>query len=631
MKQARIIAKTVRAGAGRLSHAARVLATGVIIAVLGLAWVPMRAAADCGTPGNQVHMYLFWDPTSSYTFPSSEGWALTTAYNGRFIRGEAPANFAQTGGDGSRPFTPSVTATVDPPNQTEVGGGSGTYASSTHTHSPPTFTVASDNNGDSSNPDVPAFRTLQLMEYAPSSGACIPTTIPKGAIALFNSTTMPVNFTLYNGENNKTIRIGSSVTTGGGDTVTNTVSNISGLGVDPNGGTDGAARFNFFNSGSATTLAATHTHGPPSPNYFTTTPTSSLPPYVQPVMGQAAADIPTLSLNLIALFDGDPGNIWTILSNPGGAYYQKFVRPSSTVDLSSDLGSTTHADPTQTVVSGTATPASSDKSFQLGSQTLATADHTHNINFNFGAVSNVPPYVNFVIAQKVSFVLNSFRWYVDPAGASTPAVTDPWPSGGLDINTDSILPAIPAPFRPPDDQYQTQLRLRLQIIVTGNPLVANATAFKLQYQATPNSDCLSGDWTDVGASGADWQYGTNNVADGTQLAASTFTPASTTLEVFSKSNSAGTPNGTNSGNSIEYDWLIQDTSAASGTEYHFRVIETNGTPFGSYYKLNTTSPECPAIVTQPGTEQQLRGGNFFLTNPDVANGQGSEQGFSWAD
>lgn len=621
------------------------LAVGFMLTT-SLLYIPLRVSAAC-TDINQTHMFLFWDPTSinpstgnPYTFPSGKGWQLTTTYNGRFIRGESPANFGQTGGDGSRPFTPTVTTTVGPPNQTVTNGGTtGDYANSSHIHPAPSYTVGADNNGDVSNPDVPVFRTLQLMEYLPGSGSCLPSTIPAGTIAMFNGTTLPTGFAQYTAGNDRMIRIGSSVTTGGGDTITNTISNISGLGVDTNAANDTANRLNLFANANVSP-ASTHTHGPPSPNYFTTTPVSSIPPYVQPILGQATQDIPTLSINITALFDGDPGASWNILSNPGtNNYYQQFIRPGSTFNLSSQ-GSATHTSPATTVVSGPATPQSLDKTWNIGTGQLATADHTHNITFTFGAVSNIPPYVNFVIAQKVSFVMMSFRWYVDPGGVTGTqnTVTDPWPSGSsVDIAPDMVLPAVPAPYRPPDANEQTQLRLRAQILVAGKPLPANGTTFRLQYQATSLNDCLSGNWTDLSDPGAVWRYGTNDLTDGAQLGGtSVFAPPyqSTVMQTFSKSDAGGTAlNAATTGALMEYDWLIQDTGAQSGTQYYFRVVEGNGTPLGSYINTTTFKAECPGITTRPGLDQQLRHGEFFLTNPNAsgANKQDPDQGFEWAD
>lgn len=606
-----------------------VVLAGFVLAI-NIMYLPHRVEAACTDP-NQVHMFLLWDPTSSYTFPSSQGWQLVSTYNSRFIRGEAPANFGQTGGDGSRPFTPSVTATVGLPNTFASGGSNNSFASNANTHNPPTYTVAADDNGDASNPDVPAFRTLQLMEYLPSSGACLPSTIPAGAIALFNSTTLPTKFVAYNANNSKVLRVDSTVHSGGGDTITNTISNISGLTADPNATTDSAGGLNLFPN--TDTSPPTHTHGPPSPNYFTTTPISSLPPYVQPVMGQATADIPTLSINIVALFDADPGPSWSILSNPGGQYYQKFVRPGTDVNLAAQ-GSDTHTDPTKIVVSGPATPTINNGTLNLGGQQLAASTHTHNITFTFGAVSNIPPYVNFVIAQKVSFVMMSFRWYVDPAGVTGTqnTVSDPWPSGpSVDIAPDMVLPAVPAPYRPPDANEQTQLRLRAQILVAGRPLPASGTSFRLQYQATSLNDCLSGDWQDVGV--GDWHYGTNNLTDGAQLTGtSVFTaPASTVLQAFSKSDAGGAAlNAATTGALMEYDWLIQDTGAQSGTQYYFRVVEGDGTPLGSYINTTTFKAECPGITTRPGLDQELRHGEFFLTNPNAGT-QDPDQGFEWAD
>lgn len=625
----------------RLSTKVRV---GIMLAAalfINICWMPLNVFAGC--PANNVtHMYLLWDLGSGYGTSAPTDWSFITSYNGDFIRGDTVANALTTGGTGTRPFTPTINSTtVSVPSATiaENTNANGTAASSVHTHAV-SVSLSSDSNGD-----LPAYRTLELMEYTPAANVsnCIPQTIPAGAIAFFQNTP-PAGFSAYTTQNNQMIALDSTIYTGGGDTVTNNVcyaavytgcsvgtspGNI-GTSTDVSGSTAAVQPNNFLPN--TATIAKAHNHT--LPNTAATTAVTGDPPYIQPVLGQATANIATIGVNMIGLFDGDPGASWSILSGSGGAYNGQFMRPSSTYSQVSQ-GTSTHTDPNYVTTTGAASGTNPGNTLDLGlGGNGASSTHTHTITTTFNSVSNVPPYVNFVFAQKVSFILNAYRWYVDSGSQN---VTDPWPTGsGLDIAQDTTLPAIPAQYIPPDANAGTQLRLRVQILVGAQPVAVNSTSFKVQWLATSNNDCLSGSWTDVAASNSTsqpWRYGTNAMSDPTALSApspATFSPASNVYEVFSRSAStAGTPTAAASGNTMEYDWLIQNYSAQSGTNYYFRVIETNGTAFGSYFKNGTSTPECPGVTTAPSTDQELRHGEFFLTNPGATTDP--DQGFEWAN
>ena len=629
----------------------RSLQIGFVVLALMIANISWYSPGHVNAAG--ANTYLFWDPASG-AIPS--GWTLVTTYNGYFPYGETTAaTFGALTNVTGRPYTPTVsTNTLGLGNLNAASNGNtintSTYA---HVHPLPVISIGADTSSDLANPDIAAFRSLQLIKYTG-----VPTTIPQNAIAMFSGTLPASGFTRLSANDNRLIQVNSTVANGGSDTETNTVS-VSGINADTNPA-DATANQN----GTLFAAANTHTHTPPSTlscttgcagsttctppgtlntsggtgatNIFSCTTTGDIPPYVQPVLGQATSDVPTISVALTAIFDGDPGAGWVVLSNVGGSYYHQYLRPTATLNGASQ-GSTTRSSAYSTTsgaVFGASVSSKND-----GSTAAANYAHTHSIAFSTNTLSNMVPSFNVVIAQKVGFTLNAYRWYVDNAVAPAD-VTDPWPSGALDIAQDTALPIIPAQYQAPDNGVQ--LRIRIQIRVNGQPLVANSTSFKLQYQKTTQSDCLTGTWTDVDVGGtgtADWRYGTNSAPnDGSALAAtSRLTPASSALETFSKSTSgATTPNGAVSGQTIEYDWLIRNNVALGASDYFIRPVEVisggaanSGTPLSLYTNVTTLSAECPEVFTKPSTDQQLRHGEFFLTNPAAT--ADPDQGFLWVD
>jgi hypothetical protein len=562
----------------------------VVLMIWNITWyLPQHTGAV------PTHMMVFWDPAFG-SVPS--GWSIITTFDGKFIRGDTVANYGTTGGSGA-PYTPTTSSvTVGAPSASTPAPGTGNFAASdVHTHPAPTVTVGADSNGD-----IPAYRSLKLIQY--SSG--IPNFIPAGAIVMFDTNgSIPSGFTRISAQDNKMIKIDSSVTTGGADTATNTV-DVGALAATASAQTDSKSQANQIPA-----AATNHVHAAAASG--TTSAVSTLPPYVQPQLAQANADTATISVALVAMFDGDPGVGWGVVSGTGGAYNQQFLRPAATASLTSQ-GSATHTPAQYTVTSGANTTASpfAAKSNGGGSGN-ATSAHTHQITVDFNPVSSLPPYFNVVIAQKVSFTLQNYRWYVEN---DANAVTDPWPSGSLDLAQNTAIPTTPVAYIAPDSVAGTQLRLRIQVLVSGQALPANSLGFKLQYKKDTDSSCITGSWTDVGSS-ADWSYGTNSVSDGATLSSSVLTPTSSVLQLFSKSASSGNnPNATSTGQTMEWDYLIKDNTAASDSQYSFRMVEASGNLLSLY-------SQCPTAVTRPQISDEMRHGEFFQN--------GSDQGFAWAD
>jgi hypothetical protein len=573
---------------GQLSSAGRIMMVGLLLVVMmvwNITWyLPQHTKAVT------ANMMLFWDPAFGST-PS--GWSVITTFDGKFPRGDNIANYGTTGGAGA-PYTPTTASvTVSGPSALANGNGNNaTVATSTHTHPVPTVTIGSDSNGD-----LPAYRSLQLIKY----GSGMPTFIPGGAIAMFDTNgSIPSGFTRVSAQDNQMLRVDSTVATGGSDTATNSVT----IGAIPTATDPGSST----GTGSGSALAES-AHANTAPAAGNTTAVSTVPPYVQPQLAQANADYPTIPVAMVAMFDGDPGVGWVVVSGTGGAYNQQFLRPAATASLTS-AGTLTHTPPSYTATSGTTSTTSTHNSKNNGGFSNSLQAHTHDVTVTFNSVSNLPPYFNVVIAQKISFTLQAYRWYVD---AATENVTDPWPTGSTDLAQNTAITVLPAVYLSP--QVSDQLRLRVQLLVSGQALPATSIQFKLQYKQGSDSSCTTGSWTDVG-SGA-WIYGTSTVADGTQLTVSKLSPTSSVLERFSKSAASGTnPNAISTGQTGEYDVLIKNASAPTASQYSFRLVETGGSLLSSY-------TQCPTLATRPDISNEMRHGNFFT--------EGVEQGFLWAD
>lgn len=573
---------------GRLALTAFCL---LIIGIGNITWYLPQHTSAVGT-----NMMVFWDPGFG-SVPT--GWTLVTTYDGKFPRGDTVANYGTTGGAGA-PYTPTTSSVTVSGPSASVNGNGGTSppsSSTTHIHPVPTVTIGADSNGS-----LPAYRSLQLIKY--NSG--IPTIIPGGAITLFDTNgSIPSGWTRISAQDGKMLRVNSTVATGGADTATNSVI-ISSLANSTDPGSTTAIR-----SGGVPFSVPAHAHSAPANG--NTTAVSTLPPYVEPQLAQANANTATISVALVAMFDGDPGAGWNIVSGTGGAYNQQFIRPAATASLTS-LGTITHTPPTYVATSGTVTTAQSGLAKGNGGGNGTPQTHTHDITVNFNSVSNFPPYFNVVIAQKVSFTLQNYRWFIDVNSENT---TDAWPTGAVNIAQNTVIPVVPPAYMPPDTG--TQLRLRIQMLVSAQALPASSLTFKLQFKQGSDGVCTTGSWTDVGVAGggAVWTYGTNILTDGTQLTASQISPTSSILERFSKTAASGTnTNAVSTGQTAEYDYLIKDNTGLPASQYSFRMVESTGTLLSLY-------SQCPSLVTLPGISQEMRHGEFFQ--------DGVDQGFAWAN
>lgn len=179
---------------------------------------------------------------------------------------------------------------------------------------------------------------------------------------------------------------------------------------------------------------------------------------------------------------------------------------------------------------------------------------------------------------------NVFRFYVDN---NLLLPTDPWPSGAVNLSEGS---PITAPDIPPGSG--DRVRLRLSFSVSTTTLTASSTAFKLQYGA-PTSTCanLGATWSDVGVigSGAIWRGFNTAVTDETNLSGDPYTLGDLVLSASDRAgsfeegnNSKANPFAVFVNEDTEYDWVLEDNGAATNTDYCFRMVYVDGTPFSSY-------------------------------------------------
>jgi hypothetical protein len=319
------------------------------------------------------------------------------------------------------------------------------------------------------------------------------------------------------------------------------------------------------------------------------------------------------------MFDGDPGGGWVIRSDSSGdpdntAYYHQFLRPNTAWNGTSQ-GQGSETLPQASAVTGPAIGTVNNLALAVG--TGAPATHTHTLTATFNNSTDViPPYFGVVVAEKVNFILSDYRWYED---SGTNDVTDPW--SVLDVGPNTAIPSSPPAYKQPD--ITNQLRLRMRIKVNGNNLAANVAQFKIQYrQGGTDGSCTNGTWTDVDTAATGngaWRYGTSSVPghpnDG-DILTTTKLAADVKEQFIDSSSSSKNPNAVSIGQTMEYDFYLQDNAGLGATHYYFRVSESNGTLLSEY-------DACPALVTYPQTAQEMRHGLFFI--------DGSKGSFQWAD
>jgi len=337
-------------------------------------------AEQAGFSSGPENLILFWDGD---TIPS--GWTCISDDPGEPFYYRFPAGGSTYGlMGGSETHTHSTSYTCSGPSATlqKNSGSAVTTATSTHTHTC-TITVSTDNH-------LPPFYTLKVIRY--NSG--VPSILPSGVIALFPTTSLPPGWTLYTSADNRFIRGGPAVGSGGSFTHSHTVSvstggpsQTVGLATDP---CDASTAY----------PTNTHTHS----NSGTSSSASNLPPYTTVVLAKATSDVP-IPGGMIGMFDGIPTGNWQLLSGPGGILEGRFLLENLTAGFGLTGGTETHTHSDLVITTGAGATASAN--LDAGTAvTFASGTHTHNVTVSFSAASHLPPYTTVIFAK----ALCGLRW-----------------------------------------------------------------------------------------------------------------------------------------------------------------------------------------------------------------------------
>jgi len=338
----------------------------ILIAAILFSVIFLFSPKITANPGNPS-LLLFFDGTST---PS--GWTdVSSDFEDKFIR--ASDTYGGTGGQSTHTHTASVTvgATTD---DTAVGQstspGTG-YNTVSHTH------TGSASVNETSN--LPTYRTLKIIKY---NG--IPSTVPQGAIAIFNAS-CPTGWTTYSEQNGNFTYIDTSVsvnTTGGQATHAHTVS-VTVAGSNEEGKS-------VAGSGSKTLTAVGHVH---TVDDQVSNISSNEPPYITAIFCKANAD-GYIVKGMIGMFnETTASSSWQIVSDSGKPFYQKFIKGSSVYRTTGGQSDNTHEDIINIQSQGTTTEV-----VTAGSITDLIGNHTHTINItSFNTTTHTPPYTTAIL------------------------------------------------------------------------------------------------------------------------------------------------------------------------------------------------------------------------------------------
>ncbi len=500
-------------------------------------------------------MLLFWD--SGASIPTD--WVCVSCapadpFYQRFI--VASSTYNNTGGAATHTHTAVGSVLGSAAASTESGSGAVAPVSHTHTYTP---TISSESN-------LPEYRQLRVIRYDVAAGE--PTTIPAGAIAMFDtaSSSLPAGWNRYAAQDGKYV-YGEDTpgTTAGSNThthgITGTTANAAGAGTRIRGG-------------GSQQSGATDTH-----NHTVNSNSDSVdnqPPFIEILLAELSADDAPPN-GLIAMWDEDVDGGWVSVSDDGDAFSNRFIKAAATYGATGDVQSHTHADALGITSSG----PSATINARSGSSGSAGA-HTHQVDAtDFSTDDHLPPYVTVRFGKRQGvdpvYTQLSSRWYAN-AASLTP--TEPWPNdgGGVDLIEREPITATSTPVADGD-----VVRLRLNTEVT-NATSTIGSDFKLQF-AEASVCSFAATWTDVGdvASAAIWRgYNVGGIADGATLP-STLLSSSTVVATYEEDALASsTPNEIAVSDVGEWDFVLEHNGASAGTQYCFRLVQADGTVFFSY-------------------------------------------------
>jgi hypothetical protein len=333
-------------------------------------------APNCSyVPGTTIdnNTIIMWDNPAPASFPA--GWTCISCtggvLNNRFPRAAA------TYGAGSATSTHTHTLTNtgasyrgSDPLPTNAGSDFRSV-SSTHTHTWPNITSSAGSN-------LPKYQTLVFLK---ANGA---TTLPAGAIAMFETGNIPADWSTFTTTNGFYLRGGADISNNPSGSHTHSFSGTSGP------GSADLAQDDFR----VETPSDGHTHSIPSTNLSSNV---NAPKYADLVFAkkQASGDIPT---GMITFFvDSIPSN-WSLISGTSSPFYQRFIM-GNTVSGGTGGSDTHNHGGSVSVNSGTSSSGSYvSESFSAWTYP-ALVTHYYALTYSISTATALPPYVDAMLAK----------------------------------------------------------------------------------------------------------------------------------------------------------------------------------------------------------------------------------------
>ncbi|MHA2069985.1 MAG: hypothetical protein ACXABY_36940, partial [Candidatus Thorarchaeota archaeon] len=420
----------------------------------------------------------------------------------------------------------------------------------THTHGSPLSATSID-----AILALPPYYELKVISSS------TPSSIPSGAIAIFDTSDLPTNWATYTDAAGYIIRGGpnASTTVSTAHTHSNVAFTIAAA----------SASQNTEQSGHVSLLPA-HTH---SVSGGTSDSSDTLPPYIGVILAKATVDITSFT-DVIAMFDAAPTGDWSAVSAINS---DKFIQATTTT-YGLTGGSSTHSHPNKAFT----TDQSSD-TFSTGDtgpgQIGAGPTHTHSATVSFSSgVANLPPYLDTVFAKYSPVVgptLNqrSYRWQNDDGVNVTSTTNSASADQGLTM------------------ERGERATLRLT--------AATTTDYKLQLgTATSTCDQISS-WTDAGSATAiSYSYGlaaSNNdnvdatVTDTTNSCGGTCTNGFTS-GTWHEAAATTSSHTLSTSQYTEFGFMVHTANAVLNTTYCLRLYnQGDSTALDNYYSYATTT------------------------------------------
>lgn len=338
---------------------------------------------------DSTNMLLFWAGEGGTCDSPPDGWEVVQdgSFSETFPRGDSSYT-ASEGGSADHTHTAkgesSASSTGLPYDGAVMPGAD--LSVITHTHSVTVDDVSTSNS-------LPEYKDLCVIKLSAGGIPSGSEAIPLNAIAIF-AAAPPDGWSDYSATFGTYYIRGNIVpdATGGSNTHDNPGHTVT-------GSLDADSSTLRRNAGINNASAGGHTHT----FSLQSTDTPSIEPLSQEViLGQKTDAAGPLVTGMIAMFDGNPGGGWDIKSDASDDFYNKYIKVTGTYQ-NNDTGATSH---NHSQISGASSSYKAALATGKAGLSIGSHDHPVTIDLEVGTNTNLPPYTDVVIAQKVEYTVS---------------------------------------------------------------------------------------------------------------------------------------------------------------------------------------------------------------------------------